>query len=93
MRQPLFFDEISYKAMRRLALTFQIRYICFMIFPLEKLVEFTGNVYEITCASIRRAYQLSMVRDPEIEENDGKVVSLAAKQVFTKSVEYQIEKQ
>jgi DNA-directed RNA polymerase subunit omega len=64
-----------------------------MIFPLEQLVEFTGNVYEITCASIRRAYQLSMVRDPSIEENDGKVVSLAAKQVFTKTVEYQIEKQ
>lgn len=63
-----------------------------MIFPLEKLVEFTGNVYEITCAAIRRAYQLSMVHDPEIEENDGKVVSLAAKQVFTKTVEYQLEK-
>lgn len=63
-----------------------------MIFPLEQLVEFTGNVYEITCASIRRAYQLSMVRDPTIEENDDKVVSLAARQVFTKTVEYQIEK-
>jgi len=63
-----------------------------MIFPLEQLVEFTGNVYEITCASIRRAYQLSMVRDPIIEENDGKVVSLAAREVFTKKVEYQIEK-
>ncbi len=64
-----------------------------MIFPIENLVEFTGNVYEITCASIRRAYQLSMVRDPEVEENDGKVVSLAAKQVFTKAVDYQIEAQ
>lgn len=64
-----------------------------MIFPLEQLVEFTGNVYEITCASIRRAYQLSMVRDPAIEENGGKVVSLAAKQVFTKAVDYQIEKE
>lgn len=64
-----------------------------MIFPIEELVEFTGNVYEITCASIRRAYQLSMVRDPEIEEHEGKVVSLAARQVFTKQVEYQIEKQ
>jgi DNA-directed RNA polymerase subunit omega len=63
-----------------------------MIFPIEQLVEFTGNVYEITCASIRRAYQLSMVRDPSIEENDDKVVSLAARQVFTKQVEYQLEK-
>lgn len=54
---------------------------------------FTGNVYEITCASIRRAYQLSMVKDPIIEENDGKVVSLAARQVFTNTVEYKIEKE
>ncbi len=64
-----------------------------MIFPIEQLVEFTGNVYEITCASIRRAYQLSMVRDEEIEKNDGKVVSLAANQVFTGQVEYKIEEQ
>ncbi|HOC28325.1 MAG TPA: DNA-directed RNA polymerase subunit omega [Treponemataceae bacterium] len=64
-----------------------------MIFPLEQLVLFTGNVYEITCASIRRAYQLSMVKDPVIEENDGKVVSLAARQVFTNAVEYKIEQE
>jgi DNA-directed RNA polymerase subunit omega len=62
-----------------------------MIFPLEQLIEFKGNVYEITCAANRRAYQLSMVRDPAIEENDGKVVSLAALQVFTHQVEYRIE--
>jgi len=68
-------------------------YIYQMIFPLEQLVLFTGNVYEITCASIRRAYQLSMVKDPIIEENDGKVVSLAARQVFTNTVEYKIEKE
>ena len=63
-----------------------------MIYPLEQLVEYTGNVYEITCASIRRAFQLSMTRDASIDENGGKVVSLAARQVFTKTVEYQIEK-
>lgn len=68
------------------------RIVSFMIYPLEKLVEYTGNVYEITCASIRRAYQLSMTRDPEVDETGGKVVSLAARQVFTKTVEYQIEK-
>ncbi len=62
-----------------------------MIFPLQELIKFKGNVYEITCAASRRAYQLSMVRDPIIEENDGKVVSLAAKQLFTKEIEYRIE--
>ncbi|MCM1320592.1 MAG: DNA-directed RNA polymerase subunit omega [Bacteroides sp.] len=62
-----------------------------MIFPLEELVKFKGNVYEITCAASRRAYQLSMVRDPVIEENDGKVVSLAARQLFTEQVHYRLE--
>ena len=62
-----------------------------MIFPLQDLVLFEDNVYEITCAASRRAYQLSMVRDPEIENNDGKVVSLAARQLFSKQVEYRIE--
>ncbi|EPF30572.1 DNA-directed RNA polymerase subunit omega [Treponema maltophilum] len=62
-----------------------------MVFPLQELVSFEGNIYEITCAASRRAYQLSMVKDASIEENDGKVVSLAARQLFDKQVEYRIE--
>ena len=64
-----------------------------MIFPLEQLVKFQGNVYEITCAASRRAYQLAMVKDPIIEENDGKVVSVAADQLFNDKVQYRIEQQ
>lgn len=62
-----------------------------MIFPLEQLIKFKGNIYEITCAASRRAFQLSMVKDREIDENEGKVVSLAAKQLFNNRVEYRIE--
>ena len=62
-----------------------------MIFPLENLVKFNGNVYEMTVAASRRAYQMSMIKDPLIDENDGKVVSLAAKQLFNKDVQYRIE--
>ena len=62
-----------------------------MVFPLQELVSFEGNIYEISCAASRRAYQLSMVKDASIEENDGKVVSLAARQLFDKQVEYRIE--
>jgi DNA-directed RNA polymerase subunit omega len=61
-----------------------------MIFPLQELIEYDDNMYEITSAASRRSYQLSMLKDPEIEENDGKVVSLAARQVFTKEVEFRI---
>mgnify|MGYP002625947387 CR=1 FL=1 len=64
-----------------------------MIFPLEQLVKFSNNVYEVTVAASRRAYQMSMIKDPSIEQNDGKVVSLAAKQLFTDQVQYRIEKQ
>ncbi len=63
-----------------------------MIFPLEQLVKFTNNVYEVTSAASRRAYQMSMIKDPSIEQNDGKVVSLAARQLFTEQVQYRIEK-
>ncbi|MBP3450807.1 MAG: DNA-directed RNA polymerase subunit omega [Spirochaetaceae bacterium] len=64
-----------------------------MIFPLEQLIQFKDNIYEITSAASRRAFQLSMVKDPIIEENDGKVVSLAAKQVFTNQIKYRIEQE
>jgi DNA-directed RNA polymerase subunit omega len=62
-----------------------------MIFPLEELIEYEGNMYEITAAASRRSYQLSMLKDPDIEDNDGKVVSLAARQVFTDQVEFRLE--
>jgi DNA-directed RNA polymerase subunit omega len=61
-----------------------------MIFPLQELIEYDRNMYEITVAASRRSYQLSMLEEPEIEENDDKVVSLAARQVFTKEVEFQL---
>ena len=62
-----------------------------MIFPLEQLVEFDGNIYEITVAASRRAYQMAKVQDPEIEANSDKVVCVAARQLFNKTVNYCIE--
>jgi len=68
-----------------------------MIFPLEELIEYDKNMYEITAASSRRSYQLSMLYAANddnarywVDENDGKVVSLAARQVFTKEVEFRM---
>lgn len=62
-----------------------------MVLPLDKLVANVDNVYELTCASIRRAAQLTLAGDAEIDENDGKIVSLAIKQILTKKVEYRLE--
>ena len=71
-----------------------------MIFPLKELIEYGKNMYEITAASSRRSYQLSMLyaaSDDDakywIDENDGKVVSLAARQVFTKEIEFRMNTQ
>ena len=68
-----------------------------MIFPLEELIGYVDNIYGITTASSRRSYQLSMLHandDDEIkywiDANNGKVVSLAARQVFTKEVEFRL---
>ena len=66
------------------------RYHRSMIFPLEELVKYQDNMYEITSASARRSYQLSRLNGPEVEENDGKVVSLAARQVFTGKVKFRL---
>lgn len=62
-----------------------------MIFPLQNLVEFNENIYEITVAASRRAYQLAKIKDEEVKENNGKVVCVAAKQLFNKTVNYRIE--
>jgi DNA-directed RNA polymerase subunit omega len=62
-----------------------------MMFPLEELIQYKGNMYEITAAASRRSYQLSMLNDPDLEDSEGKVVSLAARQVFTREVNFRIE--
>ena len=62
-----------------------------VILPLDKLIGNVDNVYELTCAAIRRAAQITLAGDEDIEENDGKVVSTAVKQILTKKVEYRLE--
>ena len=71
-----------------------------MIFPLEELIVYVDNMYEITAACSRRSYQLSMLHAAndlqarqQIDENDGKVVSLAARQIFTREVDFRLESQ
>jgi len=62
-----------------------------MILPLNLLEQHRDNVYELTCASIRRAYQITMTQDDEVDENEGKVVSTAISQILTKKVQYRVE--
>lgn len=69
-----------------------------MIFPLEEVVEYKGDMYAITVAASKRAFQLAKLAGVEdkavtalVEDNNGKVVSLAAKQLFSGEVSYKIE--
>ncbi|MCK4543751.1 MAG: DNA-directed RNA polymerase subunit omega [Spirochaetales bacterium] len=62
-----------------------------MILPLDDLISNEDNVYALTCAVIRRALQITITGDEEVEENRGKIVSTAIKQVLSKKVEYRIE--
>jgi DNA-directed RNA polymerase subunit omega len=64
-----------------------------MVMPLDELISDGSNAYALTCASIRRAAQITLAGDDEVLENDGKVVSIALKQVLTKKVEYRLEDQ
>ena len=66
--------------------------LCSMIFPLRELIEYKKNMYEITSAASRRSFQLSMLLDSETKEDyEGKMVALAARQVFTEEVEFRLE--
>ena len=63
-----------------------------MIFPLEELIEYDKNMYEITTAASRRSYQLSVLMDKESKEDyDGKMVALAARQLFTDEIQFRLE--
>jgi len=49
-------------------------------------------MYGITAAASRRAYQLSSVLEKdEKDDYDGKMVALAAMQVFTEEVQFRLE--
>ncbi len=62
-----------------------------MIIPLDKLIRYSGNMYILTCATIKRAMQIHLAGDPELAANRGKVVSTAAKQILTEKVHYRLE--
>ncbi|MBP7265094.1 MAG: DNA-directed RNA polymerase subunit omega [Spirochaetia bacterium] len=62
-----------------------------MSMPLQDLIEYDGNAYQFTVAVNRRAYHLAVLKTPEVEKNNGKVVSLSMRQVFTKQIDYCFE--
>ncbi len=64
-----------------------------MIIPLDELIDFKGNRYELTCASIKRAIQMNLTSDEELKKNKGKIVPTALNQILTGKVKYKIEEE
>ena len=59
-----------------------------MVLPLDLLEGFQGNVYEMTCAAMKRSIQINLAGDDELDANKGKIVSTALKQILTQKVRY-----
>lgn len=66
--------------------------LAIMAFPIKELIEFEGNIYELTRAASKRAYQLAKIQSSPVYLDNEKVVSVAARQIFTHEVEYHEEK-
>ena len=62
-----------------------------MIIPLSKLMDLQDDVYACTCAIIKRAQQVTLAGDEELDRTNGKVVTAAIDQILTSKVEYEIE--
>ena len=62
-----------------------------MIIPIRELIDYNENVYSLTCAMIKRAVQITVTGDDDLDKNAGKVVSTAIDQVLSKKVEYRLE--
>lgn len=60
-----------------------------MSFPIKELIEFDGNIYELTCVASKRAHQLAKLnKELNGTSSSDKDVSTAARQVFTKEITY-----
>lgn len=60
--------------------------------PLDKLEENKNNVYELTCAAIKRAKQLAITGDPVLEEdNTNKITSISLNQILVGKTNYKME--
>jgi len=62
-----------------------------VILPLNLLIENTGNMYMLSCASIKRVSQLSAAGEDDFEQVQKKYVSLALKQILNEEIQYKLE--
>jgi len=61
--------------------------------PVYDIINYEGNRYILAKAAMKRARQINFAGDDELEDFNGKIVSLAIKQVFNKEINYCFPKQ
>lgn len=65
-----------------------------MIVPVDELIDYKGNRYELTCAAIKRAIQINLTKDEDVRKHyRGKVVPAALRQVLLERVKYRVEEE
>ena len=62
-----------------------------MSIPLATLEDNKKNVYGLTCAAIRRARQISITGDEELEDKTNKITSISLNQILTEKTKYKLE--
>ncbi|RKX93746.1 MAG: hypothetical protein DRP84_07995 [Spirochaetes bacterium] len=58
--------------------------------PVYEIVDFTGNRYLLAKAVMIRARQINFMGDEDLEKFNGKIASLALKQVLYSEIKYYI---
>ena len=58
--------------------------------PVYEIIDFTGNRYLLAKAVMIRARQINFMGDDELEKFNGKIASLALKQVLYNEIKYHI---
>lgn len=62
-----------------------------MSIPLDELINYAGNAYELACVAINVSNQLAANGDQEFENRNEKVVSKSLEMVLLEDIEYSIE--
>ncbi len=62
-----------------------------MSIPLATLEDNKKNVYELTCAAIKRAKQIAITGDEELEDKSNKITSISLDQVLSQKTKYKVE--
>jgi len=61
--------------------------------PVYEIIDYTGNRYLLSKAVMKRGRQINFVGDDELEGYDGKIVSLAMRQVLRNDINYYLQEE